>query len=100
MLSTSENFSAVEFFKMAYFTASQRKMAEKILLETLKIVELEDCMYSATTKRLIGHFNEMINSFNVQKFWNSLNVREEKAKTQTAQVILQEKEVSYLRSRY
>ena len=99
MLSTAENFSAIEFFKMAYVTASQRKMAEEILLETLKIVEFEDCMYSATAKRLIGHFNEMINSFNVQKFWNSLNVREEKAKTQTAQVILQEKEVSYLRSR-
>ncbi|CAG8742589.1 4683_t:CDS:2, partial [Funneliformis caledonium] len=67
-------------------------MAEETLLETLKIVEMEDCVYSATAKRLIGHFNEMINSFDAQKFWDSLNVREEKSKTQTAQVILQEKE--------
>ncbi|CAI2190926.1 6648_t:CDS:2 [Funneliformis geosporum] len=31
-------------------------------------------------------------SFNVQLFWKNLNVREEKVNTQTAQVILQEKE--------
>ena len=74
MLSTSDNFSAIKFFKIAYFTASQRKRAEETLFETLKIVEMEDCEYSATAKRLVGHFNEMINSFDTQKFWDNLNV--------------------------
>ncbi|CAI2174812.1 16747_t:CDS:2 [Funneliformis geosporum] len=57
----SKNLSATKFFKENYFTFSQRKMAEEILLETLRMAK-------------------------------------EKAKTQTAQVVLQEKEVSYLRS--
>ncbi|CAG8726646.1 17601_t:CDS:2, partial [Funneliformis caledonium] len=67
-------------------------MAEETLLETLKIIELEDGEYSVTAKKLLGNFREIINSLSVQNFWNSLNVREEKAKTRTAQVILQEKE--------
>ncbi|GET66092.1 hypothetical protein RIR_jg20644.t1 [Rhizophagus irregularis DAOM 181602=DAOM 197198] len=40
MLSTSDNFSAIKFFKIAYFTASQRKRAEETLFETLKIIEV------------------------------------------------------------
>ena len=60
---------------------------------------MEYCVYFATAKRLISYFNKMINSFDAQKFWDSLNIREEKSKTQTVQVILQEKEVSYLCSK-
>ncbi|CAB4425718.1 unnamed protein product [Rhizophagus irregularis] len=52
MLLTSDNFSAIKFFKIAYFMAFQRKRVEETLFETLKIIEMEDYEYFATAKRL------------------------------------------------
>ncbi|CAG8676842.1 3726_t:CDS:2 [Cetraspora pellucida] len=44
------------------------------------------------TASILANFSEIVNSAATQRFWNGLRIREEKVNTQTAQIILQEKE--------
>ncbi|CAG8699617.1 11942_t:CDS:10, partial [Acaulospora morrowiae] len=89
---SSEKVTAIRFFKKAEFTFSQKENAEKALFETLGIIKSKDGAHSVKAARLLHNFDNFINSFAVQQYWNDLKVIAEKTVTNTAQIILQEKE--------
>ncbi|RHZ90270.1 hypothetical protein Glove_1g45 [Diversispora epigaea] len=89
---SSEFINAIRFFKKAEFTFSQKEEAEKVLFGALEIIESKGGIHVVTAKRLLRNFDNFIGSFNVQQYWSGLKVREEKTATNTAQIILQEKE--------
>ncbi|GET53897.1 hypothetical protein GLOIN_2v1572077 [Rhizophagus irregularis DAOM 181602=DAOM 197198] len=84
--------NVIRFFKRAEFTFSQKKDAEKALFKSLKIIESKGGIHAVTAKRLLCNFDNFINTLSAQQYWSSLNVRAEKIATNTAQIILQEKE--------
>uniref|UniRef100_U9SPM4 Uncharacterized protein n=1 Tax=Rhizophagus irregularis (strain DAOM 181602 / DAOM 197198 / MUCL 43194) TaxID=747089 RepID=U9SPM4_RHIID len=86
--------NVIRFFKRAEFTFSQKKDAEKALFKSLKIIESKGGIHAVTAKRLLCNFDNFINTLSAQQYWSSLNVRAEKIATNTAQIILQEKEPS------
>ncbi|CAG8535235.1 18471_t:CDS:2 [Gigaspora margarita] len=89
---SSGEVSAVKFFKKAEFTFSQKEEAEKALFRALEIINSKNDIHAVIAKRLLCNFDNFIGSFSVEQFWSSVRVREEKTTTNTAQIILQEKE--------
>ncbi|CAJ0913128.1 15540_t:CDS:1, partial [Entrophospora sp. SA101] len=92
LLTKSTNFNATTFYKKADFPYSLKKQAEEALFNALRSIESENGQGAIIAQRLLAHFNDIVNSPIVLRFWDSVRVREEKNSTQTAQVILQEKE--------
>ena len=92
----STGFNATKFFKKTEFTYLQRKRAEEALFNALEAIVSENGEQAVIAQNLLTNFSEVVNSTIALRFWNGLRIREEKAITQIAQIILQEKEVSYL----
>ena len=92
----STGFNAVKFFKKTEFTYIQRKRAEEALFNALEAIVSENGEQAVIAQKLLINFSEVVNSTIALRFWNGLRIREEKANTRIAQIILQEKEVSYL----
>ncbi|CAG8575716.1 5230_t:CDS:2, partial [Scutellospora calospora] len=88
----SGEVNAVKFFKKTEFTFSQKEEAEKALFKALEIINSKNDIHAVIAKRLLYNFDNFISSSNVEQFWSSLRIREEKTTTNTAQIILQEKE--------
>ncbi|CAG8735677.1 4534_t:CDS:1, partial [Ambispora leptoticha] len=88
----STGFKANKFFKKTEFTYIQKKRAEEVLFNALEAIVSENGEQAVTAQKLLANFSEVVNSATALRFWNGLRIREEKVNTQTAQIILQEKE--------
>ncbi|CAG8690844.1 3788_t:CDS:2, partial [Ambispora leptoticha] len=88
----STGFNATKFFRKTEFTYIQKKQAEEALFNALEAIVSENGEQAVKAQRLLTNFGEIVNSIKALRFWNGLRIREEKANTQIAQIILQEKE--------
>ena len=73
---------------------SQKDQAKECLREALKILASKNDEYSQKAKNLLGRFDNCTNSYSVEQFWNGLKIREERDKSRTDQLLLEEKKVS------
>ena len=89
-----DDFIVIKFFRRIDCAFSQKDQAKECLREALKILASKDDECLRKAKNLLGNFDIYTNSYSVENFWNGLKIREERGKTHTVQLLLEEKKVS------
>ncbi|CAI2194175.1 14408_t:CDS:2 [Funneliformis geosporum] len=86
-----KEFTFIKFFKKIGYQFSQKAQARDSLREALKVLASEEDEYSQKAISLLDVFDEQMNSCAVEKYWNGLKVQNERDKTRTEQLVLEEK---------
>src|SRR5688572_11785833 len=89
-----DEFSAVTFFKRMGYQFSQKSQARDNLQEALKTLATNDDEYSRKARSILDFFDEHMDSYLVKHYWNGLELQNEREKTRTGQLVIEEKKVS------
>ncbi|RIA80486.1 hypothetical protein C1645_792432 [Glomus cerebriforme] len=89
-------FSTIKFFKKIGYRFSQKAQARDSLQKALKTIASNDDEYSWKAKSLLDTFDEHMDSYTVELYWDGLKVQNERDKTLTDQLLLKEKKEQHL----